>query len=235
MYGSGISDARSSVNFKLIDHLGQLCDQTVATLTPSTYEPPVPAGPSPSASGQPTDPSRPAGKLVRTKSETSPPAGTPAVAVPQRSDGVAKWPIKVPQPGHYRIVVDLGRTMQNGQLRTISRETSLAISDGSRAGVGGPFGWSLPDFDKTITPEIVPELVRLGGVGWLKIPVWFEARDIETADRLSVLLERLDLRKVNCVGILERPIDKSVTRPIRQPAAATFSAPAEWKRNSSQL
>ncbi len=30
----GIADARSSVNFKLIDHLGTLCQQTVATLVP---------------------------------------------------------------------------------------------------------------------------------------------------------------------------------------------------------
>ncbi len=49
-------------------------------------------------------------------------------------------------------------------------------------------------------------MVKLGGVGWFEDSSWFDPRDTQTAERLSVLLERLDLRKVHCVGLLDRPI-----------------------------
>ncbi len=84
-------------------------------------------------------------------------------------------------------------------------------------------------FQRELYTESVPELIKLGGVGWLKIPVWFNPRDVQTAERLSVLLERLDLRKVNCVGLLDRPSENSSAQRARQPAAATFSTPAEWE------
>ena len=230
----GIADARGSVNFKLFDHMGTLCQQTHATLVP--VEPP----PTPLAQNRPGaaqgDSAKPRpGKLTiksnapnnSTKSSNTD-ARVDTINTSQRMDGVAHWQLKVDEPGYYRIVVDLGRT-NSSEARSISRETSLAIIDGSRAGVSGPFGWSMPEFNSTFTPEAIPELIKLGGVGWLKIPVWFNPRDIQAAERLSVLLERLDLRKVNCVGMLERPLESNATSRTRQPAAATFSAPAEWE------
>ncbi len=229
----GIADARSSVNFKLVDHLGTVCQQTLAHLAP--VEPgPAASVIQPLATSDKTPSQARPGKLTAKSTpgatqpvKTSMPAeGTSAM---QRIDGEAHWQLKVDEPGYYRIIVDLGRRTTNAESRSISRETSLAIIDGSRPGVSGPFGWSMPEFTATFTPEAVPELIKLGGVGWLKIPVWFDPRDLQTAERLSVLLERLDLRKVNCVGILERPQEKNAVQRVRQPAATTFSVPAEWE------
>ena len=225
----GIADARSTVNFKLFDHMGTLCQSSAAQLHPVQPR----AAPSIASAEPETSKARP-GKL--TQKISKPPRGAKATesaaestVVSKRIDGVAHWKLKVDEPGYYRVMVDLGRRTSGAESRPISRETSLAIMDGSRAGVSGPFGWSLPDFSATFTPEAVPELIKLGGVGWLKIPVWFDPRDVQTAERLSVLLERLDLRKVNCVGILDRPVDKSSTQRKRQPAAAVFSSPNEWE------
>ncbi len=254
----GISDARSSVSFKLIDHMGNVLDRTTAPLSPAL---PTPSTASNTATSSPftsdaanspfpmpevvqkslTSEATPVrgGKLTNTAPKVKP-AKQPAVPETvnnknssnpskQRLDGVAHWRLRVPQPGYYRVVVDLGRASQNSETRQISRQISLAIMENSKAGVGGPFGWSLPDFTGQFTPESVPEMVKLGGVGWLKIPVWFDPRDTQTAERLSVLLERLDLRKVHCVGLLDRPISLDSNQKSRQPAAAIFSSPADWE------
>ena len=234
----GIADARSSVNFKLVDHMGTLCQHAVAALEP--VEPNPPASVANRTGSNDSDQAKPRPGKLTIKSVPNikqngikPQADradlrTEVDAANHRMDGVAHWQLKVDDPGYYRIIVDLGRKTATSEGRSISRETSLAIVDGSRAGVSGPFGWSMPEFNASFTPEAVPELIKLGGVGWLKIPVWFNPRDLQTAERLSVLLERLDLRKVNCVGMLERPIDSGTSR-TRQPAAATFSTPAEWE------
>lgn len=229
----GIADARSSVSFKLIDHMGTLCQHTLANLAP--VEPttaPLVQDRALASDGELAK-ARP-GKLTtkqakKTQNSQAIDAKVSNSGSSQRMDGVAHWKLKVDEPGYYRIVVDLGRRTVNSESRSISRETSLAIVDGSRAGVGGPFGWSMPEFNQSFTTEAVPELIKLGGVGWLKIPVWFDPRDVQTAERLSLLLERLDLRKVNCVGVLQRPIEKNSPSRARQAAAATFSVPAEWE------
>lgn len=244
----GIADARSSVNFKLIDHMGKLCQHTTATLAPVepttgpiVHNPRVvqengnsKARPGKLTSKSPSPQSLKAQSLKAKSTSKSSDLKSPddnarAAVARERMDGVAHWKLKVDEPGYYRIVVDLGRRNLNSENRSISRETSLAIIDGTRAGSSGPFGWSMPEFSSSFTPEAVPELIKLGGVGWLKIPVWFDPRDVQAADRLSVLLERLDLRKVNCVGMLERPLKADAGQRAHQPAATTFSVPSEWE------
>ncbi len=74
-------------------------------------------------------------------------------------------------------------------------------------------------------------------------PVWFNPRDIQTADRLSVLLERLDLRKVNCVACWSdhwrtvQPLAR-VNPPLPRsalPANGNQSWNQRWTRMSMKL
>lgn len=266
----GVQNARSMVNFRLIDHFGQTVQRATAPLTPvapsesSTAETAASdeaATMKAAAANEPRrqpalgqtpvtkdSPDRNGGSrqsVVLTTAGARPSAlrgGTAASkeiagavatkktkSVIDGADGVAHWQVRVAEPGYYRVVVDLGRTAHSSNSRQISREASLAIVEDARVGVSGPFGWSLPEFNANFTPEVVPELVKLGGVGWLKIPVWFDPRDVDRAERLSLLLERLDLRKVSCVGLLDQPSDPDGgTRPP-VPAAVVFSSPESWE------
>lgn len=239
----GVTDARSTVNFKLIDHSGTVIDQKIAPLVP------LPA----TNSSPRTELDGTKGPLMVSTNGLRPPRSDPKIVKgpsskgtalpmnslgpkkdkglpgPSRMDGVAKWTLQVTEPDYYRVIVDLGRTTHNSESRLISREASLAIVADDRVGVGGPFGWSLPDFNAQFTPEVVPELVQLGGVGWLKIPVWYHPADQKSGDRLSLLLERLDLKKVNCVGLLDQPAAPGDETKKQLPAAALFSIPQDWE------
>lgn len=232
----GVHDARSNVNFKLINHLGEVTDSALAPLIPvvSTRPP----------TGKPESTSTPrAPRLTTTSSQTRSAlpktTTTKSAALPidpnvparrnERSDGIAHWELRVSEPGYYRIVVDLGRTVHSADSRQISREASLAIARDTKVGIGGPFGWSIPNFHSQFTPEVVPELVKIGGVGWLKLPVWFEGHDTDMAQRLSLLLDKLDLRKVNCVGVLDQPRDLNDPKVPPQPAALVFNSPDNWE------
>ena len=225
----GVHDARSNVNFTLINHLGEVTDQATAPLTPVR-----PVGPPPESTGEAEEAqavmlTTAGGRRPARRSTGITEAQKQALRHADRADGIAHWQLSVPEPGYYRVVVDLGRAAHHSGSRRVSREASLAIIQDSHVGVGGPFGWSLPDFNAILTPEMVPELVKLGGVGWLKIPVWFDPRDVDKAERLSVLLERLDLRKVNCVGILDQPSNPDSSPRAPQPAAIVFSSPESWE------
>ncbi len=224
----GINDARSTVSFKIVNHLGQVTDQASAPLDslPSA-ELEVPDYKETVRPGFLTNTS----KRLSTKNEPAPDVRAEPQSLGTKSNhtnGIARWQLRIAEPGYYRVVVDLGRTVHGGETRQISREVSLAIVENSKVGVSGPFGWSIPSFNAQITPEAIPDLVKLGGVGWLKIPVWFDPKDTKTAERLSVLLDRLDLRKVNCVGVLAQPEDPA-SENGNQPAAAIFSTPGEWE------
>ncbi len=149
----GVTDAHSAVNFKLYDHFGTLCQQTMANLMP--VEPSLPPHAQSFAFENETGRIRP-GKLTSKNSASGKNADKPEPKIETptakpRIDGMASWKLKVDDPGYYRIVVDLGRRTTSAESRSISRETSLAIMDGSRPGVSGPFGWSLPDFNANFT------------------------------------------------------------------------------------
>ncbi len=160
----GIADLHRSVHFSLIDHMSRLCQQSTADLT--TVAPSASRVAQAAEQDSEATKARPGKLTSKTNSSASasakPVSSANTANATSRMDGVAHWRFKVHEPGYYRIVVDLGRGTPGPTPHSISRETSLAIVDESRAGVGGPFGWSLPEFKESFTPEVVPELTKLG-------------------------------------------------------------------------
>jgi hypothetical protein len=245
----GVRDAGSLVNFKLLDFSGQEVARKAATFQPlspahSTSPTTHPSQPIAPASGGRSQPELPPASAPRGISRSgsryvsrgtpgqpdNPDAATERLATAQRSDdaarvdAVATWSLQIAEPGFYRVAVDLGRSAH----RTQTREITLAIAEPETLGTGGPFGWSLPDFSAAFQPEDVPGLVEAGGVGFIKVPVWFDGADTPTATRLAWLLERLDHRQILCIGRLEQaPGRGPATAP--PPAATVFANPEIWE------
>ncbi|GAB5404972.1 MAG: hypothetical protein Aurels2KO_32030 [Aureliella sp.] len=116
-------------------------------------------------------------------------------------DGAAAWEVTLDSPGLYRVRVDLGN--RNTDAR--HREILVAVMPPQRSFNAGPFAWSIRDFDTTVQPEDLPDLVRNYGASRVKFPVWFDADDTATATRLSKLIDKLQGVGTESIGRLDKP------------------------------
>lgn len=146
--------------------------------------------------------------LQRTRK--SRPSATPPVPKPSSRyvskkdssfDGEARWRLKFDRPGLYRVRVHLGNEFND--LR--QREILIAIMNEHEPIQAGPFGWSLPAFHSNFEPIDVPQMVELFGAGWIKMPIWFDPHDLDTADKLVHVADRLQLLGVKILGRIDNP------------------------------
>ncbi|MFO1063866.1 MAG: hypothetical protein U0892_08395 [Pirellulales bacterium] len=241
----GIKNIDNRVSFKLLDFEGNEKIRTSVSLQSLPESVPLPSQPlaAPATNETPAAKkyvsARPSRADSRNRNSVAPPetpvSGRTAAAQnnllahpeQKRVDGVAKWKFQVAEPGFYTIVVDLGRTTHRRQ----TRQVSLAIAPQTSLGVGGPFGWSMPAFNESYKPEDVPGYLNTAGVGWIKLPVWFSSDQPQHADSLAILLERLDHRKISCIGRLENPPQdpNSPNFGKSMPAASVFNNPETWE------
>ncbi|MEM8911635.1 MAG: hypothetical protein AAGC97_07695 [Planctomycetota bacterium] len=91
---------------------------------------------------------------------------------------------------------------------TLKSLRSIASSDDLSA---IPFGWVLPDelMQRIRSGELsgrgVAAWLQSVGVGWIKMPVWYEPDDDVAADAASVFATRLRERGIEVVGMLDQP------------------------------
>ena len=185
----GIRESDTGVRFELSDHEGNVLQQETRQLTISASQE--------SSQQPPTAPDRNevAEKRAKTPYYVALRSGHRAI------DGHTQWPLKLEQPGLYRVKVNLGVGGQHSQFR----EILIGVMPEKAHAAAGPFGWSLPAFDQNLSVDEVPELVRRFGAGWVKLPVWFDSEGIATADRLVALIERLQSLGTQVVGKLDLP------------------------------
>lgn len=103
-----------------------------------------------------------------------------------------------------------------------------------------PFGWTLSKNlmqqhrDGGLPDKLVARWLRDVGVGWVKMPVWFERDDTSAADAAGSLAFRMSDHGVQPVGMLDEPPESSVEHyRLRDRgetgAAAYFHSPELWK------
>ncbi len=132
---------------------------------------------------------------------SKPPPGRMVKKSARVYDGAAAWKVTLDHPGLYRIRVDLGD--RNTDAR--HREILVAVMPPEHSFNAGPFAWSIREFDTTIEPEELPELVRRFGASRVKFPVWFDGDDTATAARLSKLIDKLQGVGTESIGRLDKP------------------------------
>jgi hypothetical protein len=215
----GISELGSNVLFEVRDGNNRKVDsRSVQLVSPSS--PTLPTDP-PSSAPIPAPAATIADKHVG-----------PHFVSTRQSDvavnGEAVWKLTLPHPGLYRVRVNLGEAVSEN----LYRDLLVGVMEDNELKMGGPFGWSVPPFDSEITPQELLNLVRKFGVGWVKLPVWFDKLDDDSTDQLVALVERLQSEGVQCVGRLDGPPPSQRAlfgEGERLYAATIFRYPQTWE------
>ena len=111
------------------------------------------------------------------------------------------WTPKLESDGFYRVLVSLTGDAQP----ELSRDISLVIMPPMERVNTSPFGWSIQKQPESIPLQNLVELIRQSGVHWLAYPVWFAKDDLQQAQRIGDLAERLTLNGMDLVAVLDQP------------------------------
>ena len=140
--------------------------------------------------------------------------------------GVATWRPLVATNGFYR-----GEVRVRSGDEVLVRSVNIVLTSLMIPPERGEFGWALDDPGETHQYRKWATLFSQAGLNWLKFPVWFNPNENERADEVAAFAERLDLRDIAMVGVLDQPppsVKQSFGRQEHFPAASLFADPSVW-------
>jgi hypothetical protein len=221
---SGFREQHSKVVFELIDVQGKVVARSEERLMPQTpdanFSAAIRAVPfrHREAEQDESEPQSPREATAEKAKQTQ--VGPPIFA------GTAIWEPNIPQPGFYRVRVEMpGKTGVANR-----RQIALAVVRRLPPPNGGEFGWSLPRGEEALTLVELAEVLGHSGCNWCKFPLWDESHPADREEQLVWFAERLGLRHVELVGLLADPPDdvkKQLVGAESQQAAGIFSMPSE--------
>jgi hypothetical protein len=141
--------------------------------------------------------------------------------------GTASWKPPLEDFGFYRVRV---RMNQSGGAQH-ERHVTLAVIRPLGKPTRGEFGWSLPKGEDPLPLESLQGLLPHAGINWLKFPVWYSEQDTQQGDRLMWFAERLGLKGIELVGVLDTPPTETLSQfgDDQTSAANIFSSdPTLW-------
>ncbi|HEX5103620.1 MAG TPA: hypothetical protein VFV87_07415, partial [Pirellulaceae bacterium] len=94
------------------------------------------------------------------------------------------------------------------------------------------FGWSLPAGEGPFGAAPLASLLGQAGLGWAKLPVWYDAHDNQESERIAWFAEQLSIQGIELVGVLDQP-PKELRQVFREegrlPVASVFAEPELWE------
>jgi hypothetical protein len=94
------------------------------------------------------------------------------------------------------------------------------------------FGWSLYGGEEPFAFGPLAAVLGQSGLGWAKMPVWYDPRETARADRIAWFAEQLSIQGIELVGVLDQPPPelRAVFREQgRLPVASVFAEPELWQ------
>ncbi|WP_417744550.1 hypothetical protein [Rosistilla oblonga] len=146
---------------------------------------------------------------------------------PSQQSLTTSWQLPSLGPGFYRVHVDLFAN----ETQTHTATATLAVLE-KLSGQSGPFGWTLGSGHDPISRRELPQWLQQCGVGWVKYPCWLDQSDTQGADDLAWMMERLQERGINSVGMLDQPPHETRTHNdprARKPLAPLLRNPTDWQ------
>jgi hypothetical protein len=140
-----------------------------------------------------------------------------------RWEGECDWQLPDLPPGYYEIMTQLKR---NSTVFLQDREYFAVVPPAPNPNFDHRFGWS---FDERILDWKRDDLIKLlreGGSGIMKLPIWFDPNDPVEQDRLCTTIDRIQSIGVRCVGIIDRPIPKRGSASAQNPG---LEDPSIWQ------
>jgi hypothetical protein len=139
--------------------------------------------------------------------------------------GHAKWQPPLPGYGFYRVRATLLADETDEVL--LDRTQTFAVVRPFPAPARSVFGWTLAGEERPYAFGPLTTLLAQAGLGWAKMPVWYDARENTQADRIAWFAEQLSIQGIDLVGVLDQPPAelRSVFREQGKLPAASKPAP----------
>lgn len=144
--------------------------------------------------------------------------------------GHANWTPPVLEFGFYRVRASL--LAEDSPEVLLDRSQTFVVLRPLTAPARSDFGWSLPGGELPLGHGPLAALLGQAGIGWAKLPVWYDPRDTAKADRIAWFAEQLSIQRIELVGVLDQPPAelRAVFRDQgRLPVANVFAEPALWQ------
>jgi len=143
--------------------------------------------------------------------------------------GHANWTPAIPDFGYYRVRASL--LSEDSADVLLDRTQTFAVLRPLASPVRSDFGWTLPGGDPPLAFGPLATLLGQAGIGWAKLPVWYDPRDTVKADRIAWFAEQLSIQGIELVGVLDQPpqeLREVFREQGRLPVASVFAEPALW-------
>lgn len=144
--------------------------------------------------------------------------------------GQARWRPPLPGFGFYRVRATLLADKADEVL--LDRTQTLAVVRPLPPPARSVFGWSLEAEERPYAFGPLATLLAQAGVGWAKMPVWYDSRENEKADRIAWFAEQLSIQGIELVGVLDQPppeLRQVFREQGRLPVATVFAEPDLWQ------
>jgi hypothetical protein len=144
--------------------------------------------------------------------------------------GQTTWSPPVNDYGYYRVQASLLAPGSDEAL--LSRSQSLAVLRSLPQPQHSEYGWSLQEGEEPLAYGNLATLLGQAGLGWAKMPVWYDPQQTAQADRIAWFAEQLSIQGIELVGVLDQPPAelRAVFREQgRLPAASVFAEPELWQ------
>jgi hypothetical protein len=144
--------------------------------------------------------------------------------------GRATWKPELPGYGFYHLTASL---LSRGNPESVlTSRRSLAMLRPLPAPPHSEFGWSLPAAEQPYAYGALAELLGKAGLGWAKVPVWYDAKDVSRGERVSWFAEQVSIHGIELVGVLDQPPEE-LRQVFREPGplavASVFMEPELWE------
>lgn len=144
--------------------------------------------------------------------------------------GHAKWQPPLPGFGFYRVRATL--LSGDGDEVLLDRTQTFAVVRPLPAPTRSVFGWTLSGEEQPYAFGPLATLLAQAGLGWAKMPVWYDSRENTKADRIAWFAEQLSIQGIELVGVLDQPppeLRQVFREQGRLPVATVFAEPELWQ------
>lgn len=129
----------------------------------------------------------------------------------KRWEGSCDWRLTGLAPGYYELVTQLKRAnavfYERSEHFAVLAETKISDLDPR-------FGWTLDDRAYRWTMDHLLSLIREGGTGYVKLPIWFDASQPRQQDRVCEMVDRLHAAGIHSVGVIFEPLKLANDAPM---------------------
>ena len=121
-------------------------------------------------------------------------------------DGSCEWRLPNLLPGYYEITARLAKGKSGG----FELEKQFVIMPSEIRRKPDPrFGWTMSTRDKNslegIDASRLIEILRLGQVGRVKLPIWYDSEDAVASKAAIDRVDKIQMMGIGCVGVIATP------------------------------